>query len=423
MNLVSIPAGMETGFFVLGRGALSDLPELLRTAFPGRTPWLIADENTWRAAGAAASDFLRRAGCSVMEPQIFPGIPKLHPDYAVSRQLAGRIRENMVPVAVGSGVLNDLVKCASGIAGVSYCCVATAASVDGYTSSGGAMTVDGTKKTVPCPAPYALLADVEVLENAPPEMMASGYADLLTKVPAGADWRIADILGIEPIDRKVWDMVQRDIRCWVADCRNLEHLFAGLSATGYSMQVYHDSRPASGAEHLFSHVWEMEHLSCNGEEPSHGFKVGIGTIAVVKLMYFIADTPADRARSLARSLLSEEARKTEVEDLLKRGCYGSAVAETAMAKFLSGAAGAERRELIFRCWEKIQRAIREQLFPPEKFTELLRNAGAPTDYREIGLDREQYIHGARTAQLIRKRYTVLDLLYEAGLLDDALKEL
>ena len=46
-------------------------------------------------------------------------------------------------------------------------------------------------------------------------------------------------------------------------------IFAGLAATGYGMQLYRESRPASGAEHFFSHIREMERLTYQGEEVSH----------------------------------------------------------------------------------------------------------------------------------------------------------
>src|SRR3954452_1581683 len=68
--------------------------------------------------------------------------------------------------------------------------VATAASVDGYTSFGASITKDGFKQTLTCPAPRAVLADLDVLTAAPAIMTASGYGDLLGKVPAGADWEV-----------------------------------------------------------------------------------------------------------------------------------------------------------------------------------------------------------------------------------------
>jgi glycerol-1-phosphate dehydrogenase [NAD(P)+] len=50
-------------------------------------------------------------------------------------------------------------------------------------------------------------------------------------------------------------------------------------------------------------------------------------------------------------------------------------------------------------------------------------AACPVSPGEIGLSTEQFLHGIRTAQLIRNRYTVLDLLYELGVLDEAMKKL
>jgi glycerol-1-phosphate dehydrogenase [NAD(P)+] len=282
------------------------------------------------------------------------------------------------------------------------------------------MSVNGTKKTVQCPAPYAICADTAILATAPAPMLASGYADLLAKLPAGGDWLIADALGEDPITHREWDLIQKPLRGWLSDPHDFHRVFDGLANTGYSMQMKHDSRPASGAEHLFSHVWEMEGLSVNGEAVSHGFKVGIGTLASVRLMGFVLDTTAEQARKLARPIPTLEERQAEITELLRRGCYGGGVPETALGKFQTGAAGEERRNLIFERWGKIQTGIREQLLPEAEILRLLRAAGAPTEYAEIGLDRAQYLHGIRTAQLIRKRYTVIDLLYEVGLLETAI---
>ena len=49
---------------------------------------------------------------------------------------------------------------------------------------------------------------------------------------------------------------------------------------GFAMQSSKSSRPASGAEHQFSHLWDMQHHTHNGVAPSHGFKVGVATLAV-----------------------------------------------------------------------------------------------------------------------------------------------
>lgn len=423
MKYITLPENIETKFFVLDKGALAAVPEVLQKAFPGRRVQIIADGNTYRAAGERVQALCQQHNLQPYEPIILPALPKPHPDYSLSQTLAEQFPADCVPVAVGSGVINDLVKCAAEIKKVRYCCVATAASVDGYTASGGAMAVGQQKKTVPCPAPYALIADTDVMRTAPAEMMASGYADLMSKVTGGADWIIADELNIEKIAPDIWSLVQDDLRDNLADPENLEKLFLGLAATGYAMQMYHDSRPASGAEHLCSHVWEMEKLALNGEEISHGFKVGIGVLAIAQLHEFIINTTAEEARKMAKAPLNEAERKAEIAELLKKDCYGDAIAPLAFNKTPFGENMVIRREQIFNAWENIQKRLQKQLLPSETLRDMLKNAHAPTRFEEIGLTAEQYFHGIRTAQLIRNRYTSLDMLYEAGLLDAALSRI
>ena len=422
MKTISIPEGMQTAVFVMEAGALKDAADVIKEYFPGKTPWIVADGNTWAAAGEKVAEVIKSAGIEAKEPKIFPAVPQPHPYESTCQELAKMITSDMVPVAVGSGVINDLVKRASGIAGVRYFCVATAASVDGYTSAGAALSVDGLKKTMPCPAPYAVLADTDVLKSAPAPMMAAGYADLFAKVVAGAEWKITDLLGILPIDKKAWDLVQKNLRMWLEDSSNLGYLFDGLASTGYSMQVYNDSRPASGMEHLMSHVWDMEGLTCNGAEVSHGFKVGIGTLAAIRLMEFVLGLSEEQARKLAKPCETLEERQANMKELLKKNCYGNPE-KIALDKFKFGEAAEERRELIFRNWDRIKYLLKGQIFSYADTKRLLQKANAPVHPQEIGLDKEQFYHGLFTAQLIRARYTFLDLLYEAGLLEEAAKTL
>ena len=75
--------------------------------------------------------------------------------------------------------------------------------MDGYTAFGASITHEGSKQTFDCPAPRAVMADLEVIAAAPDGMNAWGYADLLAKITAGADWIVADELGVEPIDPRL----------------------------------------------------------------------------------------------------------------------------------------------------------------------------------------------------------------------------
>lgn len=415
---IDIPSGMKTAVFLLGEGVFQEIPALWNEFFPGKTPWIIADENTWRAAGEAVSVAFQKGNIQEEKAKIFPGTPRLMPKRGIADELAVDLYGGTIPVAVGNGVINDLCKCAAGLAGVPYLCIPTAASVDGYTTAGATILDHGVKANFKCPPPLAIVAETGVLERAPKSMLACGYGDLFSKITAGAEWLLADALGIEPIDPAVWKLVQEPLRDNLSDPADVQRIFRGLANTGYSMQLYHDSRPAAGSEHLFSLIWDMEQLNVNGREIPHGIQVGVATLAVVKLCEFIIHTPVEKARATAKPFVSKKERISEIDRLLSKGCYGGAK-DIALEKFLEGAAAVERRERIFQKWESFQSLLKKQLYPSAEVENMLKQAGAVPDYREIGLTQDDYLDTPRRAQLIRKRYMVLDVLYESGLLDSA----
>ena len=187
--------------------------EVFERRFGHQPAVVVADENTFKVAGEQVRQQFEAGRRTLVEPYIFPGQPTLQAEYGNITTLVESLRtHDAIPVAVASGTLNDIVKRAAHETGRPYLAVATAASVDGYTSFGASITKDGFKQTLTCPAPRAVLADLDVLTAAPAIMTASGYGDLLGKIPAGADWIVADTLEVEPIDPHVWSLVQGPLR-------------------------------------------------------------------------------------------------------------------------------------------------------------------------------------------------------------------
>ena len=90
-----------------------------------------------------------------------------------------------------------------------------------------------------------------------------------------------------------------------------------------------------------------------------------------------------------------------------------------MGKFLTGNALAARRELIFAHWDALAKHTAECLIPFDTLKAMFRAASCPAAPAEIGLDAAQFRHGILAAQLIRNRYTILDVLDELGLLREA----
>ena len=127
------------------------------------------------------------------------------------------------------------------------------------------------------------------------------------------------------------------------------------------------------------------------------------------LFEYVMENDFEALCSKMKRPLSADERQIEVNELLKRNCYGNEAAVTAMKKYLTPEETAARRAFIGEKWSKLQ--------------QMLKNANCPSTPAEIGLDIEQTLHAIHTAQTIRIRYTILDLLYECGLLDDACKKI
>jgi glycerol-1-phosphate dehydrogenase [NAD(P)+] len=309
--------------------------------------------------------------------------------------------------------------------------------MDGYTAFGASIEKDGLKQTLSCPAPRAVVADLEVLEQAPKDMTASGYADLLGKVTSGADWLVADALEVEKIEPTGWSLVQDHLRGWTdspaelraGDQESTERLMEGLILSGLGMQSYQSSRTASGAEHQFSHLWEMEGLGHGegheGTSLSHGFKVGVGTVAIAALYELVlerdlGDLDIETLRDSwpTREAMERSVRAQHTSPDLERGAV-----EQTLAKYISAGELAQRLELLRDVWPGLREKVRVQLMPAEQIREKLQAAGCPTGPVEIGLNWEDFEATYLRARTIRKRYTVLDLAFEAGILEECVDEL
>jgi glycerol-1-phosphate dehydrogenase [NAD(P)+] len=426
----ALRSARETRALLIGSNILARAPEVVRTQFPGRRAVVVADPTTMAVVGRVVHEVLAAAGLAGADPFIFSD-PAFYAEYRYVEQLESALRpHDAIPVAVGSGTINDLVKLAAHRAGRPYLCVATAASMDGYTAFGASITYRGSKQTFDCPAPRAVMADTAIIRCAPRDMSAAGYADLLAKVTAGADWILADALGVEPIDIRAWTLVQGGLRDALADPAGvragrgaaIQPLIEGLMLGGFAMQWAKSSRPASGAEHQFSHLWDMEHHVHHGQTPFHGFKVGIATLAVTALYEQLLGRSLERldiARCCAAWPEAPAAEAQVREMFADQHFSGAAVAET-RAKHVSRAELKRQLENLRTLWPAMRERLHAQLIPHAEVRQRLQDVGAPTEPEEIGLTRARLRRSFLRAYHVRRRFTVLDLAVRTGCLDECL---
>lgn len=424
--------GKETKDLRVGQGVIREVGEVFRKNFPGKEAILIADPNTLPFA-QTVEEGLREEGCGCAGVYVIED-PELYAEYRFVEEVQRALEENhAVAVAVGSGTINDLVKLASHRLERPYLCVATAASMDGYTAFGASITFEGSKQTFSCPAPAAVVADTRIMATAPVEMGASGYADLLSKVTAGADWILADALGEEAIDRKAWDIVQGGLRdalgdpegVRAGDLKALEALTEGLMLGGFAMQWHRSSRPASGAEHQFSHLWDMQHHTHNGKAPSHGFKVGVATLAVTALYEALLSLPLEEIDpdAAAEAWPEAEVFAERIRELFPDDELQEIAVKEGLLKHVTREAVREQVGLLRKQWLELREKLRGQLIPITEIRHMLEEAGAPTEPEEIGISRTRLRRSFDLAYFIRRRFTVLDLARRAGLLEPCLERL
>lgn len=429
----ALRAARETRALEIGENILDRVPKMFREQFGSKTAILVSDPQTYAIAGEAVAAAFQSAGHPVLKPYIFQA-PDLYAEERFVSELETALRSHeAIPVAIGSGTINDLTKLASHRNNRSYLCVATAASMDGYTAFGASITAAGLKQTFFCPAPTAVLADLKIIRGAPGNMNAWGYADLLSKVTAGADWILADALGVEPIDPTAWGIAQGRLRELVSDGAGVKardpeavrRLVEGLMLGGFAMQSTKSSRPASGAEHQFSHLWDMQHHTHNGSAPSHGFKVGIGTLAVTALYEKIFEEPLellDVDRCCA-AWPEEDSWAAFAEKILGPGELVAAATQELRAKHSSVAQLRAQLETLRSAWPQLREKLRAQLTPFGTIKKMLQDVGAPVEPEAIGITRERLRRSFTQAFCIRRRYTILDLAMRTGLLKPSLEKM
>ena len=444
----------DTKVFEMGPGVSAVAPEVFGNLFPGRKAVVIADVNTWPVLGEKVFKLFRSAGIPVSEYVIDK--KEFHAEWKYVEMLdaildgdtaKARTIENdpqhveadaesafrnpsedyPVAVSVGSGVINDLCKLSSYHHGQSYISLPTAASVDGYSSFGASISYRNSKQTFSCPAPVAIIADIDVIAAAPKEMTAAGYADLAAKIPAGAEWMIADLMGTEPIVPEAWHVLQDVLDSQLSDPEGVAagdpkavaDLFEGLTLSGIAMQAARSSRPASCCDHLFSHILDMTGYRFNGKLQSHGFQVAIGTLTMCAvfdefLKMDLSSLDVDKCAEAWPSLEEEQQRALGIF----RDFPAPLLGYTEITKKYDDAATVRHQlETVRDSWPSFRDRLRAQVYSFDKMKARLKAASAPCDPSDIGLSRQDIRNMFPKVQLMRFRFNLLDLAKRGGFYD------
>ncbi len=278
-------------------------------------------------------------------------------------------------LGIGSGTINDICKYVSFKTNIPYGIFATAPSMDGYVSSVSALYNNGKKVTLPTTTPSDIIIDLEVLKNAPIDMIIAGAGDMIGKYTSLLDWKIAHILNGEKYDLEIVKRMEKAVSLCISQAKTLvsrnenavSALIEGLILSGIEMKNAGNSRPASGSEHHISHYLEMAAERLNTHFAPHGVQVALGALVSVSLYKYALSNNLSRIDVVATDI---NALPT-VDELIS----------------------------------------------------LYKEIGLPTTFSQIGVDKKLLKETIKNAYTVRERYTIMSFLKDNNCLNDVAENL
>ena len=391
-------------YVAIEHGAISHLTRLCEKY---QNILVVADENTFRAAGAKTEAALQGKQYSKL---IFDGSTILIPNEIAVERVQKELPGHDLIIGIGSGVMQDLCKYVSFFSGVPYFVIATAPSMDGYTSDGAAMIMGGLKVTYACGLPSVILADTEVLKDAPFDMIQAGYGDIVGKYSALNDWKLSRAVNDEYFCQKIYDMTMDSLQRTQSvadglvrrDEESVKILMEALIFVGIAMKFAGTSRPASGSEHHLSHYFEIVGIERGEPYFPHGIDVAFSTILMAGIREEIL------GKAFPDKLFRQPREEYEAE--IKR-VYGSA-AEGCIALQDKVGNYAKNRLPVYLEKEAEIRQILAEMPSAEEITRILAAVGYDTaDFYKL-YDAQKIKDAIPYAKELKDRYTVLWLYYD-----------
>lgn len=408
---------------IVENGAITCLPKLIND-YAGKKVFVLADKNTYKSAGANVCATLENQGVeytkyifqtSEIEPdEKAVGSVVMHFDHACD-----------LIIAVGSGVINDIGKILANMTKLPYFIVGTAPSMDGYASATSSMTVDGLKVSLPSKCADVIIGDIDVLKNAPMRMLQSGLGDMLAKYISIAEWRIANEIIGEYYCERVAQLIRVALKRCVDNAEGLlnrdeeavKAVFEGLVIGGVAMAFAGASRPASGVEHYFSHIWDMRGVEFGTKVDLHGIQCAVATNTVAGLYEKVLKITPEKQKALIYARAFEyKAWAETLRKLLGLGAEAMIALEEKEQKY-SVEKHAKRLDVIIEKWDKIQEIIQEEIPTQKQIESILDKIGAPKTAQEIGIDCDLSMTLKATKD-IRDKYVLSRLLWDLGVIED-----
>lgn len=369
---------------------------------------IVADQNTYEVFGrdveTAVAEKVETVCVLKREGILVPN------EAAIAEMQACITKETDLIIGVGSGVIQDLCKYVSFAAKLPYHIVATAPSMDGYASVGSALILENVKVTLNCRVPEAIIADTNIIKEAPMEMIQAGYGDILGKFSCLNDWKLSRVVNNEYFCQFVYDLTMEMVyrvkdsgkALQNRDPEAIQNLMEALIGVGIAMAYVGNSRPASGSEHHLSHYFEVVGLLRNEPYFMHGTDVVYSTYYTQRIreMLLQLDNVEEHVAE------SKEEREANLHRI-----YGSAAMEIIALQDRIGWYEIDRLPTYQAKWNEIKEVLRE-VPSCEEIKGYIESVGLDLKEFTTLYSEEKIENALKYAKDIKDRYSVLWMYYD-----------
>lgn len=367
---------------------------------------VVADENTLAASEGILTS-LERAGF-ITELVLYKNLKEANmKDVEHLCSLASNVS---AVLSIGTGSLNDICRLAAYRVDLPLAIFATAPSMDGFASGTTPIVTNGFKETHQARQPQFILADTKILAASPAELKSAGFGDMIAKYTALCDWRISHLLtgeyyceNIANLTRKaVLSVTEMADHITENDEKAAKAVMEALVLTGVAMNYAKSVRPASGAEHIVAHFWEIKKLEQGRFSDFHGKKVGVATLFLSELYHSLA----------ANETIAAQPDRTDWDRVF--AVYGKNF-EADIRRLNTPTVTDEVNPTVLQAhWQTIRTIIKEELPVPETLFTLMQKAGAATTLAEIAVSDELGALGVQFHAYMRYRLTLCRLIPMLG---------
>lgn len=220
------------------------------------------------------------------------------PSYDAIEDVKDSMNNVSAVLGVGGGKVIDVAKMAATQSGVHSVSIPTAASHDGISSPRASIKSENGSVSLAVEPPVGVIADTQIISQAPFRLLAAGCGDIISNYTAILDWKLAHRLLNEDFSDSAVALSLITAETMIKSAGAIKEgliesaaiVVKALISSGMAISIAGNSRPASGAEHKFSHA-----LDIIAPEPAlHGEQCGVGTIMMMYLhggdWEFIRDT-------------------------------------------------------------------------------------------------------------------------------------